>query len=123
MRIEFERLRPKAPNDEPIEHRRDNQVVLGVSFITEPDLEDLPWNRIRAPDIEPMGHSRVRSGQSSLDLALEIHGATTESDLVSACNKCSIRTPSASPNKALFDFNAKDSQVQIKGGQAPSLLT
>ena len=118
MRIEFKILRPEPPNEEPIEHRRDNQVVLGISVITESDNAELPWNYISVSSIKNTKHSSTRSGETSLDLALEVHGATTGTAFESACGKCSTRASSVSPNLSLFNFVAKDGLVEIKGGKA-----
>jgi hypothetical protein len=118
VRIEFNLLRPEPPNDEPIEHRRDNRVDLGISVITESDHADLPWSCIRVSNTGSPGRSRNHSGQSSLELTLQLHGATTGHAFVSACGKCSTRASSISPNLALFDFIAKDGLVKMKGGEA-----
>lgn len=118
MQITFKILRPEPLNEEPIEHRRDNQVVLGISIVTESDKADLPSNYIRVPNVIPTEHPSIRGGEPSLDLALEVCGATTGRVFVSACGKCSTRASSTSPNFSLFDFIAKDGLIEIKGGEA-----
>jgi hypothetical protein len=119
VRIEFEMLRPKPFSEEPIiAHRRDTQVVLSISIITEPEKAALPWSYIRLPDFNPMIQSSIRSGQTTLDLVLEVHGATTGTAFVSACPQCSTRASSTSPNFSLFNFIAKDGLVEIQGNKA-----
>jgi hypothetical protein len=115
-------LRPEPHDEQPIEHRRDNQVVLSVHVIAESDMAGLPWNSISVSSsissINPIRHFNVGGGQSNLDLTLEVHGATTGTAFLFACGKCSTRRSSASANFSLFDFVAKDGMIEIKGGKA-----
>ena len=118
VRIEFKMFRPEPSNEKPIELRRENQVVISVLIITEPDKANIPWKYIRVLNIGPAGHYRFRCGPASLDFALEVHGATTGRAFVSACNKCSAKDPPASCNLSLLDFTAKNGLVGITSGTA-----
>ena len=118
VHIKFEILRPKPPNEEPIEHRRDNQVVLSISVVTESDRADLPSNYIRVSNVMPTEHLSICGGKPSLDLALEVCGATTGTAFMLVCEKCSTRASSTSPSFSLFDFIAKDGLIEIKNGKA-----
>lgn len=56
--FESKMLRPEPANEEPIELRRDSQVVLGISVVTESDKADLPWTCIGVSTTDPTEHIR-----------------------------------------------------------------
>ena len=112
--IEFKLLRPKPTDEGPIDIRREQQIVLGISIIQT----ESPWTYIKLWGAAPEEHSEIPLRQAGPTLVLEVHGATTGTRIVSACYKCYTRFPSASPISSLFDFTAKGGLVGIEGGVA-----
>ena len=110
--------RPIALNEKPIEHRQDNQVVLEISVAMLSDQASIPWGTINVSEKPSVRHSMIRGKRASLDLTLEVCGATTGTAFRVACDRCATRTSSAFPNRSLFAFFAKDGLVEIKGGKA-----
>ena len=110
--------RPVPLNEKPIEHRRDNQVVLEISVTMISDQASIPWDSIKVSENHSVKHSIILGKRASLELALEVCGATTGTAFRVACDKCATRTSSAFPNQSLFAFTAKDGLVEIKGGKA-----
>ena len=110
--------RPITLNEKPIEHRQDNQVALEISVMTLSDQVSTPWDSISVPENPSMRHAMIRGKRASLDLTLEVCGATTGTAFRAACDKCATKTSSAFPNQSLFAFVAKDGLIDIKGGKA-----
>ena len=117
-RIEFKMLRPEPPDEGPIEVRRENQVVLAISIIQDPNKAKSLWTYIKLLGVAIEEHSGIPLRQSELALGLEVHGATTGTAFVSACHRCSTKVPSTSPSSSLFDFAAKGGLVGITDGIA-----
>jgi len=116
-------LRPEPSNEGPNEVRRENQVVIGISIIQEPDKAKLLGPHIRVlgiatEELTSSQDSGIHLSQPGLILGLEVHGATTGTAFKSACHKCSTKVPSAPPNSSMFDFAAKGGLVGITGGMA-----
>ena len=117
--------RPEPNNDDPIELRRENLIELGLSLRTGPDQATLPWEFIRVSNTGAVERSGIRRGRATLDLVLEVRGATTGTPFTSACLKCSKKgprcskkAPSGPPNYSLLGFVAKNNLVEITGGNA-----
>ena len=117
-RIEFKMLRPEPPDESPIEVRRENQIVLAISIIQDPNKAESLWTHIKLFGVATEEHFGIPLRQTKLALALEVHGATTGTAFVSACHRCSTRVPSASPSSSLFDFAANGGLIGITGGIA-----
>ena len=111
-------LRPEPPDEGPIEVRRENQVVLAISIIQDPDKAESLWTCIKLLGVTTEEHPGIPLRQAKLALALEVHGATTGTAFVSACHRCSTKVSPASPSSSLFDFTAKGGLVGIAGGIA-----
>ena len=116
VQCEVEIYRPKPPNEDSIEHRRENLVELDISVITK--KTDLLCDHIRISNIGPTGHSGIPREHLALELMLEVEGATTGTLFKNACIKCSKRALSGLPNPSPFDFVAKRGLVRITGGKA-----
>ena len=114
--FEFKIFRPRPHNEEPIELRPENRVVVGI-IIKQPNKAGLPWSSIQLLDAGPAKSSKIRGG-AKLYLILEVHGATTGTHFVAACRNCSRKVSSASSSSSLFDFVAKDGLIAIVGGTA-----
>ena len=110
--------RPIALNEKPIEHRQDNQVALEISVAMLFDQANIPWDSINVSEKPSVRRSMVGEKRASLDLTLEVCGATTRTAFRVACDKCATRTSLAFPNQSLFAFAARDGLVEIKGGKA-----
>ena len=108
--------RPIALNEKPIEHRKDNQVEISVTMLS--DQDSIPWDSINVSEKPSVRHSMIRGKRASLDLTLEVCGATTGTAFRVACDKCATNTSLVFPNQSLFAFAAKDGLVKIKGGKA-----
>jgi len=111
---------PAALDEKPIEHRRDIQLKLEVSVSTEPLEADTPEYCIKVPNTKSVKRSGFHNRRNvlSLELELEVRGATTGRALMSACRGCSIRESSPSANLPMVDFVAKEDLINIKEGKA-----
>ena len=109
---------PGAPNEKPIEHRRDIQLKLEVSVSTEPSVVDTPGYCIKVPKTKSVKRPGSPDGRTVLGLMLEVRGATTGRALMSACRACSIRESSHSANLPMVDFVAKEDLINVKGRKA-----
>lgn len=89
--------------------------MLGI-FITQE--AELLCAYIKLLGVATEEHSGVPRKQAKLALTLEVHGATTGTAFVSACQKCSTKVSSAPMGSSLFDFAAKGGLVGITGGIA-----
>ena len=110
--------RPSPSNEGSIEVRRENQVVLDISIIQEPDKAISLGPHLRLLCITTEEPSLIPLLPPGLVLVLEVHGATTGTAFLEACSKCSTKVPSTPPNSSLFNFAAEDGLVGITGGMA-----
>ncbi len=112
-------LRPEPPDENPIDVRRENQIVIGIFIIQEPDPTGSLWTYIKLFGAATEENPGIPLGQDELTLALEVHGATTGTPFMSACQRCSTKVPAAPLNSSLFDFAAaKSGRVAITDGLA-----
>ena len=109
---------PKAPDEEPIEHRRDILLKLKISVSAEAFDVDPPEYSIRVPRTKSVKKSGSRRGRTVLDLSLEVVGATTGRALMFACHTCSNRESPSSASVSMVDFVAKEDLIDVKQGKA-----
>ena len=109
---------PAALDERPIEHRRDILLKLEISVFAEPFSVDSPKYFIKIPKTKSVKRSGSRRGRTVLDLKLEVLGATTGKELMSACRACSIRESSSSASVSMVDFVAKEDLINVKQGKA-----
>ncbi len=113
--MELQMLRPESPDENPINVRRENQIVF---IIQEPDKTGSLWTRTKLFWAATEEHPGIPLRQAKLALALEVHGARGGTAFASACHKCSTRVSSAPPSSLLFDFASKGGLVGITAGVA-----
>ena len=109
---------PEAPDEKPIEHRRDVQLKLEISVYDEPPVIDTPEYCIKVPKTKSVKRSGSHDERIVLELMLEVRGATTGRTLMSACHACSVRESSPSANLPMVDFVAKKNLINVRGGKA-----
>ena len=109
---------PEAPDEKPIEHRRDIQLKLEISVSTEPSVVDAPEYCIKVPKTKSVKRFGSHDERIVLDMRLEVRGATTGRALMFACRACSIRESSHSANLPMVDFVAKEDLINVKDRKA-----
>ena len=113
---------PEARDERPIQHRRDVQLKLEIeiSASAEPLLFDVepPEYCIRVSRTKSVKRSGSLLERTVLDLRLEVLGATTDSPLMFACHKCSLRESPSSPILSVVDFVSREDLISVQQGKA-----
>jgi hypothetical protein len=115
-RVGVKMVCPEPLDEKPIVHRRDVQVKLEISVeLLGADSLEYCIGLLKTKSVKRHGS---RNGRTVLNLRLEVRGATTGRDLMTACHTCSIRESSTSADLSIIDFRANEDLINVKGGKA-----
>ena len=109
---------PPSTHGKPVEHRRENKIVLEIEIRPRSIGMELPWDCIRIPQTKSVKRS-VRGNWKALDFRLEVQGATTGMIRDSLCRTCTEREPQ-NPliPRTVVDFTSKTNIIHLKNGKA-----
>lgn len=103
----------------PIEHRRENKIVLEIKIRPRSTGSDLPWDCIHIPRTKSVQRPADFACKKALEFRLEVQGATTGTIRDGLCERCtekesrnSLRPPT------LVDFASKTDTIDLKSGNA-----
>ena len=110
---------PASAHGNPVEHRRENKIVLEIEILPRSIDMQLPWDYIQIPRTKSVQRSTDLGKKKTLNFKLEVHSATTgriRDALCERCNEKESRNSSVAPT--LVDFTSKTNIIDLKSGQA-----
>jgi hypothetical protein len=110
---------PAPTHGKPVEHRRENRIVLEIEIRPRSVGTEIPWGCIRIPCTKSVRRSAALGEKKTLDFRLEVHGATTGTVCDALCERCTEKESRNSllPPK-LVDFTSKTDIIDLKNGKA-----
>jgi len=110
---------PASTHGTPVEHRRENKIVLEIEIRPRSMGLELPWDCIRIPRTKSVRGSTVPGNKRALNFKLEVQSATTGRIRDALCERC---TEKESRNSliapTLVDFTSKTNIIDLKDGKA-----
>ena len=112
-------LSPTSTHGKPVEHRRENKIVLEIEIRPRSIGMGLPWDCIQIPRTKSVQRPTAPGNKKALNFKLEVHGATTERIRDSLCERCTEKeSRNSSVEPTLVDFTSKTSIVDLTNGKA-----
>ena len=110
---------PASTHGNPVEHRRENKIVLEIEIRPRAIGMALPWDCIQIPRTKSVHHPTVLGNKKALNFKLEVHGATTGRIRDSLCERCTEKeSRNSSVVPTLVDFTSKSSVIDLTSGKA-----
>ena len=112
-------LTPASAHGNPVEHRRENKIVLEIEIRRRSVGMELPWDCIQIPRTKSVQRSTDLGSKKILNFKLEVHSATTgriRDALCERCNEKESRNSSVAPT--LVDFTSKTNIIDLQSGKA-----
>jgi len=110
---------PASTRGKPVEHRRENKIVLEIDIRPRSVGTELPWDYIRIPRTKSVQRPTVPGNEKALNFKLEVRGATTGRIRDALCERCTdkeSRNSIVAPT--LVDFTSKASIIKLNSGRA-----
>ena len=110
---------PASTHGNPVEHRRENKIMLEIGIRPRSIGTELPWDCIRIPRTKSVQRPTGLGNRKALNFKLEVHSATTGSIRDALCERCNekeSRNSSVAPT--LVDFTSKSNIIDLKSGKA-----
>jgi hypothetical protein len=109
---------PASTYGNPVEHRRENKIVLEIEIRPRSIGVELPWDCIQIPRTKSVQRSADLGNKKALNFNLEVHGATTGRirDLCEHCTEKESRNSVVEPT--LVDFTSKTNIIDLKNGRS-----
>ena len=110
---------PPSAHGKPVEHRRENKIVLEIEIRPRSIGIGFPWDCIQIPRTKSVQRSTDLGNKKALNFKLEVHSATTgkiRDALCERCNEKESRNSSVAPT--LVDFTSKSNIIDLKSGKA-----
>ena len=110
---------PASTHGKPVEHRRENKIVLEIEIRPRSVGVELPWGCIQIPRTKSVQRPTVLGNKKALNFKLEVHGATTGRIRDSLCERCAEKESRNSlVEPTLVDFTSKTNIIDLKNGKA-----
>ncbi len=110
---------PASTHGKPVEHRRENKIVLEIEIRPRSIEMELPWDCVQIPRTKSVQRSTVLGNKKALNFKLEVHGATTGRIHDSLCERCTEKESQNSlVEPTLVDFTSKANIIDLKNGKA-----
>jgi hypothetical protein len=103
----------------PVEHRRENKIVLEIEIRPRSIGMELPWDCIQIPRTKSVQRSTVPGNKEALNFKLEVQSATTGRIRDALCERCTEKESRNSlVEPTLVDFTSKTNIINLKSGKA-----
>ena len=110
---------PALTHEKPVEHRRENKIVLEIEIRPRSIRTELPWDCIQIPRTKSVQRSTALGNKKALNFKLEVHGATTGRTRNTLCERCTEKeSRNSSIVPTLVDFTSKTSVIDLTRGKA-----
>ena len=112
-------LSPASTLGRPVEHRRENKIVLEIEIRPRSIGTELPWDCIQIPRTKSVQRPTALGNKKALNFKLEVHGATTGRPRDTLCERCTEKeSRNSSVVPTLVDFTSKTSIIDLTSGKA-----
>src|SRR5258706_12600344 len=109
---------PASTHGKPVEHRRENKIVLEIEIRPRSIEMELPWDCVQIPRTKSVQRSTVLGNKKALNFMLEVHGATTGRLHDSLCERCTEKESQNSlVEPPLVDFTSKANIIDLKNAK------